>query len=338
MEDRTKKKRTMKDRYAEYRKNLIWILIEFLVVFYILCRIVYIPWNTVMSAVSGRVSSIFSYIMQNYTGAIPYIFVLFLWTWYIRPNRYIWKSFLLPKKSAAASEEDRKADFYGRSRNSFRMLAWGFLIGFLMNGFTIACALIHGDIKLYFESSLREIPMLLFALVSVLIQSSAEELWCRGFLYERIHERYPLWAAILVNGVLFGVMHLLNEGAAVLSVAEIAVSGVAYSLFRWYSGNIWSIMGVHTAWNFTQAFLFGLPNSGLVSELSLFHLSASNGVSNLIYDFTFGVEGCLPAFITDLAVIVIVIILAARNGRLKELGMNCDRTMNRMKSEVGKQA
>ena len=45
-------------------------------------------------------------------------------TWLIKSNRYIWKSFLLPKKAASAApdESDILADYYGRSRNSFGML------------------------------------------------------------------------------------------------------------------------------------------------------------------------------------------------------------------------
>lgn len=94
-------------------------------------------------------------------------------------------------------------------------------------------------------------------------------------------------------------------------------------------------MGIHTGWNFTQAFLFGLPSSGLVSEVSLFHLDASTGVSNLVYDFAFGVEGCLPTLFADMAIGVVVIILAARNGRLKEPGMNRERTMMESRATIG---
>lgn len=320
----TGKTKTLMDRIARWRTNLIWIVVVFIALYVFVCGIACIPWDTILLVIKDRVSGGFFHIMGFYTYNIISILILFLLTWLIRSDRYIWKSFLLPRKPAepAADESDILADYYGRGRNSFKMLGWGALIGCLTNGFAIACALIHGDIKLYFESSVRQIPLLLFALFSVGIQSASEEMWCRGYLYERIHERYPLWVAVAVNGILFGALHAFNKGASVYSVLQIAVCGISYSLLRWYAGNIWIVIGAHTAWNYTQAFLFGLPNSGLVSEISVFHLDASTGISNLFYDFAFGVESCLPALFVDTMIGVVVIILAARSGRLKELKMN----------------
>ena len=72
-------------------------------------------------------------------------------------------------------------------------------------------------------------------------------------------------------------------------------------------------------WNFTQNFLFGLPNSGLVSEASVFHLDAATGISNWIYSYEFGVEGGVPAVFIDLLLIVVILILAKRDGRMGEL-------------------
>ncbi len=65
----------------------------------------------------------------------------------------------------------------------------------------------------------------------------------------------------------------------------------------------------HTAWNYTQNFLLGLPNSGLVSERALLHLDASSG--SIFYDAAFGIEGGLTA-ILELSILSILIILLAR--------------------------
>ena len=83
-------------------------------------------------------------------------------------------------------------------------------------------------------------------------------------------------------------------------------------------------MGIHTAWNFTQNFLFGLPNSGLVSEASVFKMDAINAQSNLIYNYEFGVEGAIPAVLADALLGIICLILAAKKGRLQELKMTYD--------------
>lgn len=332
--DKTEKK---KERLVKWRRNLFWILFVFLIVYFFGISALYLPYFLALEAVGDIISPDLYYVLANYTPFINDILVVFLLTWLIRPNRYVWKSFLLPKKGASAvkDESDALAEFYGRGRNSVGMLGCGVLLGFLMNGFGIACALIHGDFRLQFNFSAAQIPLMLFALLSVLIQSSSEEMWCRGFLFERLHERFPLWVAIAINGILFGLLHSFNPGVTVLSLISIAICGVSYTLIRWYTGSIWIAFGLHTGWNFMQAFLFGLPNSGLVSEFSVFHPDTTAGVSNLIYNYEFGVEGTLTGLLPDLALIVIVLILAARKGRLKELAMNRERTMAMSKETAG---
>ena len=203
--------------------------------------------------------------------------------------------------------------------NSFSKLLKGLLIGFLMNFACILCALIHGDIKLYFDFSPAGIPLMLFALFSVFIQSSCEEIWTRGFMYERINVHYPLWVAILINGTVFGLLHSFNDGITPLAMADLIFCGIGFSLLKWYTGSIWTAFGVHTAWNFTQNLVFGLPNSGFVSETSIFHMDAVNAQSNLIYDYTFGVEGAIPATLLDLFLGLGCLYLGWKAGRIGEL-------------------
>ena len=138
-------------------------------------------------------------------------------------------------------------------------------------------------------------------------------------MYERINVHYPLWVAILVNGCFFGTLHIFNDGAGFLPIFDIVICGLGFSLAKWYTGSIWVPMGIHTAWNFTQNYLFGLPNSGLVSEASVFGLDAANARTSLIYDATFGIEGGVPAVFADAILGIVCLLLAAKKGRLHEL-------------------
>ena len=165
-----------------------------------------------------------------------------------------------------------------REKRSMSKLGTGILLGFLMNFFCIVCALLHGDIKLYFDFSAAQIPVMIWAFIGVFFQSTSEELWCRCFMYERINVHYPLWVAIVVNGVVFGALHSFNDGITWLAMADLIICGLSFSLLRWYSGSIWTCFGIHTMWNFTQNFIFGMPNSGLISEASIFHMDAVNAV------------------------------------------------------------
>ena len=51
----------------------------------------------------------------------------------------------------------------------------------------------------------------------------------------------------------------------------------------------------------------------------MFHLDAATGISNWIYSYEFGVEGGVPAVFIDLLLMVVILILAKRDGRLGEL-------------------
>lgn len=310
------------------RPNFLWIIFVVLSWYILIAGFGHLVWEALMNAIVDVVSPAMFFTLDLYAATIVDVATLFLLCNIFKKNRYIWKSFAPAdfarelREGDTVSEDDAYAELYGRSRNTFRMLGMGLLLGFLTNFFCIILALLHGDIKLYFDCALSQIPYFVFSLLCVCLQSTSEELWCRGFLYERLHERYPLWVAIAINGVLFGLLHIFNPGASAIPIIGIVITGLSYSLLRWYSGNIWIAMGIHTGWNFTQNYLFGLPNSGLVSEASVFHLDAANAMSSLIYDWDFGIEGGLPALFIDGLLGAIIIYLAVKNGRIKELGMN----------------
>ncbi len=207
---------------------------------------------------------------------IDAVVLIFCWLW----EKDVFRSMLWPKAG-------------GASGNTLKVFLLGLLAGFLLNGACILVAWLHGDIRLSFG---RFQPVyLLFALVVICIQSGAEELLTRGYMLGALRERYPAWVAVAVNSLLFGALHLFNDGVTVFSVLNIVAFGAVLSLvvIRWNS--LWMSIAIHTAWNFTQNILFGLPNSGIVSQGSLFRLEAASG--SLLYDAGFGVEGGLTALL-----------------------------------------
>ncbi|MBQ3334869.1 MAG: hypothetical protein IJG85_04685 [Eubacteriaceae bacterium] len=63
----------------------------------------------------------------------------------------------------------------------------------------------------------------------------------------------------------------------------------------------------HTAWNYSQSIIFGLPNSGVLSSCSIFILDTETARSGFFYDPAFGVEGS-PGAILILALVIAVVI------------------------------
>ena len=205
-----------------------------------------------------------------------------------------------------------KAYGTGLSGNRIPQLLIGLLIGLAMNGALILLAALHGDIHVYFDK-IEIIPVVIL-LVSVFIQSTAEEFACRGFVYYRVlrtyKNRYIL--AIAVNSAFFAALHLGNEGVTPLAVVDLAMSGVLFSVMGYYFDSLWMAMGCHTGWNFMQSILIGLPNSGNVVPYSVFKLDAATARDSFFYNVGFGVEGTIPAILIQVAVIAAIVVIGRK--------------------------
>ena len=187
----------------------------------------------------------------------------------------------------------------GLSGNTIKEFLLGLLFGFLMNGSCILIAWLHGD--LHFSIGAFMPVYLIITFICVVIQSSAEEMLTRGYIYQAHAERYPVWFAVLANSVVFAALHLGNPGMTVLSFVELLMSGISLSLVVYARKSLWMAFGCHAMWNFTQSIIFGLPNSGIVSEGSFLHLDAAS--DSIFYDSGFGVEGTIISVLSECALI-----------------------------------
>ena len=165
---------------------------------------------------------------------------------------------------------------------------------------------------LYFDRFSIGAFVLLF--VAVFIQSAAEEIMCRGFIYHRILRTYrgQYLAAALINGIFFGLIHITNNGATPIAIIDIMICGIEYSALVYYFDSVWMAMGMHAGWNFTQSILAGLPNSGNVFPYSIFRLDAATATNSFFYDVGFGVEGTIPSIIIELVVLVLIIVIGRK--------------------------
>lgn len=198
----------------------------------------------------------------------------------------------------------------GGKGNTWKFFGFGILAGFLTNALCILAAYLHGD--LHFSVGRFDVLYMLLAFLVVLIQSGAEELLTRGYIFSAIKQRYGVWVGLAANALLFGALHLLNNGVTVLSIINIVFYGAALSLVMIYTDSLWFCIAMHTAWNFTQNFLFGLPNSGLVSKQSFLHLEAA--AESIVYDPVFGVEGAIGTTVV-LIVLSVLVLFSARKRR-----------------------
>ena len=175
--------------------------------------------------------------------------------------------------------------------NNIAYLFLGLLIGLVLNGFCALIAMINGDFTLRFSQF--EIFPAIGLLFAVFVQSSAEELLCRGFMYQRLLKstNSPVFA-IIFNSLFFAALHLFNNGMSILPFYCILIFGVFASILVYYFDSLWMVMGLHAMWNFTQSILFGLPNSGINVPYSIFKIGGSVKGS-FAYNPIFGLEGTI---------------------------------------------
>ena len=190
--------------------------------------------------------------------------------------------------------------------NTLKMFGVGLAIGLGMNLLCALLAMVNGDIALTFHS-FRPVSFLLI-FVAVLIQSAAEELLCRVYMYQRLLRLgcKPIVASV-INASFFAIVHLGNPGVTPISVVSLFLSGMLLSAMVVYMDSPWAAMACHAGWNFCQNILLGLPNSGNVVPYSVFKLDAAAATDSFAYSVSFGLEGAVTAVIIHVVVIGLIV-------------------------------
>ncbi len=97
----------------------------------------------------------------------------------------------------------------------------------------------------------------------------SEELALRGYVLQNLEQGIGLVWAVVLSCALYGLLHMANPNATVLSGALIAALGYLRVLGWLRTGQLWLSMGMHAGWNFAQGPLLGLAVSGMGTEGAL---------------------------------------------------------------------
>lgn len=196
-------------------------------------------------------------------------------------------------------------------------LVIGLILGLGLNLLVAIVAMINKDIALVY-SQFNPL-MLIYFIIVVMIQSGAEEVVDRWFIYEKLREYFPNCpaVAIVLNAVFFAALHLANPGVSALPILNIVLVGLLYSLLVYYYKSLWAAIVAHTSWNFCQNILLGLPNSGIVTEYSVFSLDAASAKDSFAYSTAFGIEGTiLSCLLLAIACVVVFYLGRKKNSQV----------------------
>lgn len=208
----------------------------------------------------------------------------------------------------------------------------GLGLGFAFNSFSVIMSIIMGDIKLSFGSF--NLGLLLMFFIAVTIQSGAEEIVDRSYLYQKLRRRYRHPAvAVIVNAVIFSASHLFNPGITFIAFIQIFVIGVIFALFVYRYDSLWMAIMFHASWNFTQNLIYGLPNSGMVSEYSLFKLDAASATDGIFYNVNFGVEGSIGSVVILILFMCFLIYTSVKHGEKQDYWADMEKAKLEAKSK-----
>lgn len=125
----------------------------------------------------------------------------------------------------------------------------------------------NGDITFQFEPS-KFFVMLVIALLMFPFQTSFEELVFRGYLMQWAYILFKnKWAAIILTGVIFGLMHSANpeveDFGMLLAMPQYILMGLLLGYIAVQDNGLELSLGIHAANNILSAITFTSPSSTL---------------------------------------------------------------------------
>ena len=140
----------------------------------------------------------------------------------------------------------------------------------------------------------RIVEFALFWGAMFLLVGVSEEFRFRGYTQFALGRGIGFWPSAVALSVLFGMLHLGNEGENWIGVLGAAVIGIFFCFTLRRTGNLWFAVGFHSAWDWGQTFFYSVPDSGTVWPGHLLQSSLSG--SPWITGGSVGPEGSIVSF------------------------------------------
>lgn len=184
------------------------------------------------------------------------------------------------------------------------MISSVFLLNWLFQGITVR---MNGTI-----------PWLNILLIAIGFgfQGMSEEVLCRGYLMNGLGVRWSPMMAIIVNSVIFAVLHIGNSGLSLIALLNLFLVGLVFSYIFFLTENIWIVGALHSVWNFLLGSVYGVEVSGMAIKSTILQSKGVVG-KELINGGAFGFEGGLPA-----AAIILLTLVACYVYHRKKVSVN----------------
>ncbi|MAT43289.1 MAG: CPBP family intramembrane metalloprotease domain-containing protein [Anaerolineaceae bacterium] len=159
--------------------------------------------------------------------------------------------------------------------------------------------------------------IILYSLVGYICVGIYEEMLFRGYIFRNLAEglnfktlgtRGGLWLAYLISSSIFGIAHLLNPNASLISTVNIILAGLFLGLGFVLTGELAIPIGLHITWNFFQGNVFGFPVSGTGSGATVIQINqlGSDWITGGVFGPEAGLIGIIAILIGSLLTILYV--------------------------------
>ncbi len=203
-------------------------------------------------------------------------------------------------------EKRSMADYALPGRGAFgawfwKGVAWGFLaltsVLFLMR---VAHGFEFGSVAL---GGVRLISYAVSWAAAFLAVGCLEEFLFRGYALYTLATGIGFWPAAVLLSALFGAVHLHNAGETWVGGLSAALIGMFLCLTVRRSGSLWFAIGLHAMWDYSESFLYSVPDSGAMVEGHL--LNSSFHGPRWLTGGSVGPEGSALVFVIIAAMLVV---------------------------------
>jgi len=223
-----------------------WRLAIYMSIYYVLRFIIQVGLLPLYSGPRVRVSLLWGFLItESLLLVIAIVPALFMCVLRHRPFR----AYGLPRQCA-----------FGR--NFWAGALWGLLaLSGLLLIMRVAGVFSFGGFALH---GVRILKFAAFWGVMFLIVGFREEFLFRGYSLFTLTDGVGFWPAAFLLSSVFGYVHTSNPGESWVGLVGIVAIGLFFCFTIRRTGNLWFAIGMHAAWDWSETFLYSVPDSGLV--------------------------------------------------------------------------
>ena len=196
------------------------------------------------------------------------------------------------------------------TKNGFAEYALGASVGLVMVCVMVGLIELFGDFEvLEYRAPIDLLGNFLLFSLGALMQDVVLML----VLFRLCEEWLGTWLAMFVSLSIFGGVHGFNENENLVSVLMLVLSSLIILTPFILTRRIWMGWGFHSLWNFAQAGIFGMPNSGI--QFDGWIISKVTG-PEWVTGGAVGLEATPLSFVLDVCIGILLLVIASKTGKI----------------------